>query len=88
MKNVEDIWALTPMQEQILVQSLDVTASAPFVEQLHCRLTGPLDSARFRRAWESAIARYAMLLRRTGVARAEEIRSSYSPGRPARMATS
>ena len=63
MKNVADIWALTPMQDRILARkSLDATTPGSFVEQLHCRLTGPLWMSRAtKRAWESVIARHALL---------------------------
>lgn len=60
MKNVEDIYPLSPMQQLMLVHALSA-AGGVLHEQLSCTLEGELDAAALRRAWESVVARHGAL---------------------------
>ncbi len=61
MKNVADIWPLAPLQELMLTHALADGDSHLLVEQFHATLTGDLDSALFRQAWEQVVARHPLL---------------------------
>ena len=61
MRKLEDVYALSPLQEGILFHSLYAPESGVYVEQLSCALAGPLDVAAFARAWERVIERHAVL---------------------------
>ncbi|MFZ5988545.1 MAG: amino acid adenylation domain-containing protein, partial [Bacillota bacterium] len=50
-KNIEDILALTPMQEGILFHYLSNPKSKQYFEQLSLRLTGSVDMDVLRKAW-------------------------------------
>ncbi len=58
---VEDIYPLTPMQQGMLYHSVLGDDSPVYVEQFTCAITGPLDVAAFRTAWEHVITRHASL---------------------------
>jgi amino acid adenylation domain-containing protein len=64
MKNVEDFYPLSPMQQGMLFHSLYAPESGVYVEQMSCTLQGPLDVAAFEQAWKQEIARHSIL--RTG----------------------
>ncbi len=59
--NIEDIYALAPMQQGILFHSLYAPRSGVYVEQLHCTLGGHLDEKAFTRAWQRVIERHPAL---------------------------
>lgn len=59
---IEDIVALTPMQEGILFQYLANRAEDPFFEQLSLVLLGEINVQRFRRAWQ-VVAQHNEMLR-------------------------
>ncbi|MCB0168540.1 MAG: amino acid adenylation domain-containing protein, partial [Anaerolineae bacterium] len=61
LENVEDIYQLTPLQKGMLFETLYAPNSGVYVEQLSMTLSGPLDIAAFRRAWEQVIARHPAL---------------------------
>ena len=63
---VKDAYPLSPMQQGMLFHSIsasrsDAPASDLYVQQLSCRLRGPLDVAAFRAAWETVVQRHAVL---------------------------
>src|SRR5436305_1592171 len=60
-RNLEDVYPLSPLQEGMLFHSLYAPESGVYVEQLRCELDGALDEEAFRRAWERAIERHAVL---------------------------
>ncbi|HEX7070891.1 MAG TPA: condensation domain-containing protein [Rhodothermales bacterium] len=60
-KDIEAIYPLTPMQEAMLLQSLQDGASNPGFLQMTCSIEGDLDEGRFRAAWEWVIRRHAAL---------------------------
>lgn len=59
--NIEDIYALAPMQQGMLFHSLYAPRSGVYVEQLHCRLDGELDAKAFADAWQRVIDRHPSL---------------------------
>ena len=66
VKNVEDVYALSPMQQLMLLQASSPANHGGLVEQFTCSLIGNLDCVAFRRAWEETVRRHAVL--RTGFA--------------------
>ena len=56
-----DVYPLAPQQQGMLLESLVGALPGVHVEQLTCRLEGPLDADRFRTAWASVIARHSVL---------------------------
>lgn len=61
MKNVEDIYPLSPVQEGMLFHTVKEPGSGVYVEQYCCRLSGNLDIDRFRQAWEKTVERFSSL---------------------------
>ncbi|MGJ5178589.1 non-ribosomal peptide synthase/polyketide synthase [Bradyrhizobium oligotrophicum] len=57
----EDEYALTPLQEGLLFQSLYAPEAGHYVEQLHAPLQGELDVGAFTRAWQTVIDRHDVL---------------------------
>ena len=60
-KNVDEIYALSPMQRLMLVHSVTATGSLALSNQFRYRLTGALDVDRFREAWTGLLARHPVL---------------------------
>lgn len=58
---IEDIYALTPMQAGLLYLSLQAQLRAMYSQQGSCAIHGPLDVDRLRVCWQSAIDTYAVL---------------------------
>ncbi|UFZ08168.1 amino acid adenylation domain-containing protein [Bradyrhizobium ontarionense] len=54
-------YPLSPMQQGMLFHSVTAPGSDVYVEQLSCRLRGPLDGAAFQSAWEEMLLRHAAL---------------------------
>ncbi len=65
MKNVEDIYPLSPTQEGMLFQTLYAAESDVYFRQMICGLHGPLDVPAFEQAWQQVLKRHPAL--RTGV---------------------
>ncbi|HVR99166.1 MAG TPA: amino acid adenylation domain-containing protein, partial [Thermoanaerobaculia bacterium] len=61
MKNVEDIYPLTPLQSGMLFHSLMAPESGVYVNQVTCTLPGDLDSGLFQQAWERLVQRHPVL---------------------------
>ncbi|HEU4834421.1 MAG TPA: amino acid adenylation domain-containing protein [Pyrinomonadaceae bacterium] len=61
MKNVEDIYPLTPMQQGLLFYHLYAPHSGLYIEHLNATLSGNLDLAAFEQAWLKLIERHAVL---------------------------
>ncbi|MCP5047826.1 MAG: B12-binding domain-containing radical SAM protein, partial [bacterium] len=60
-QNIEDITALTPMQEGMLVHYLKEPASRYYFEQLSLTISGPIDFKCFKLAWNTVVETNAIL---------------------------
>ncbi|MCP5047835.1 MAG: hypothetical protein GY940_11735, partial [bacterium] len=60
-KDIEDVLALTPMQEGMFYHYLKEPAGGYYFEQLNLRISGPLDVNCFERAWNVVIETNEML---------------------------
>ncbi|HVR95239.1 MAG TPA: amino acid adenylation domain-containing protein, partial [Thermoanaerobaculia bacterium] len=61
LKNVADIYPLTPLQNGVLFHSLMEPASGVYVGQATCTLPADLDPRLFRQAWERLAERHGVL---------------------------
>lgn len=61
MKNVEDFYPLSPLQQGMWFHSLRDEHSPAYFEQLTCKLHGPLDFDAMCFAWQSAVDRHPAL---------------------------
>ncbi len=61
LKNVEDIYPLSPLQNGMLFHSLMAPESGVYVTQVTCTLPADLDARLFRQAWETLVERHAVL---------------------------
>jgi len=64
MKNIEDLYPLSPLQKSLLVHVLATPGSRAGFEQKHTTLQGELDIAAFERTWQRVVDRHPIL--RTG----------------------
>ncbi len=55
MENVEDIYDLSPVQQGMLFHLLYDRGSGVYFEQVRCTVTGPLNPAAFREAWQQVL---------------------------------
>src|SRR5262245_13393410 len=60
-ETIEDVYALSPMQEGMLFHTLRDGGSGTYVERFRCRLRGPLDASAFAAAWRTVVARHDVL---------------------------
>ena len=58
---IEDIYPLSPLQQGILFHSLEAPAEGAYIEQLSWVLSGDLDAAALRRAWQEVVDRHPVL---------------------------
>ena len=61
MKDVEDFYPLSPMQQGMLFHSRYAPDSGVYVEQVSCTLRGDLDAGAFERAWQQVVDRHSVL---------------------------
>jgi amino acid adenylation domain-containing protein/non-ribosomal peptide synthase protein (TIGR01720 family) len=61
MKNVEDVYGASPLQQGLIFHGLYAPESSAYSVQMVCDLEGKLDVELFRRAWQSVFERYAIL---------------------------
>ena len=61
MKNVEDIYPLSPMQEGMLFHTLYEPGSGAYVVHIGSRIQGNLNIAAFKRAWQKILDRHPIL---------------------------
>jgi amino acid adenylation domain-containing protein/non-ribosomal peptide synthase protein (TIGR01720 family) len=61
LKNVADVYPLTPLQSGMLFHSLMAPESGVYVNQVTCTLPADLDARLFRQTWERLIARHGVL---------------------------
>ncbi len=61
MQNVESVYALSPMQQSMLVRLLQAPELEEYPQQVRWTLAGDFDADAFRRAWREASARHPIL---------------------------
>ncbi|MFP2933180.1 condensation domain-containing protein, partial [Pyxidicoccus sp. 3LG] len=61
MKNVEDIYRLSPMQQGMLFHTLGAPGAGTYVEQVYWTWRGALDVATLQRAWQRLVERHTPL---------------------------
>ncbi|BAY73751.1 amino acid adenylation domain protein [Nostoc linckia NIES-25] len=61
MKNIEDFYPLSPIQQGILFHSLYAPDSAVYCEVFSCNIQGQLNISAFKQAWEQLLERHAIL---------------------------
>ena len=61
LKNVEDIYGLSPIQQGLLFHSLYAPDSGVYVQQTHCVLRGELNLKAFEQAWQQSVNRHSVL---------------------------
>ncbi len=61
LKNVEDIYPLSPMQQGMLFHSLYAPDSGQYFQQVSCTLEGELHIPTFELAWQHVAQRYPAL---------------------------
>ena len=61
MENVEDVFALSPIQEGMLFHSISDPESGVFVTQICVEITGPVNAQALRSAWEQVVSCHAAL---------------------------
>ncbi|MBD2410524.1 non-ribosomal peptide synthetase [Nostoc calcicola FACHB-389] len=61
MKNIEDFYPLSPIQQGILFHSLYAPDSAVYCEVFSCNIQGELNISAFKQAWEQLVYRHAIL---------------------------
>jgi amino acid adenylation domain-containing protein/non-ribosomal peptide synthase protein (TIGR01720 family) len=61
MKNIEDFYPLSPMQQGILFHSLYAPDSGVYCELLSCNIQGQLNVSVFQQAWQQLLKRHPVL---------------------------
>ncbi|HEX7239549.1 MAG TPA: condensation domain-containing protein, partial [Longimicrobiaceae bacterium] len=61
MQNVESVYALSPMQQSMLVRILQIADLEEYTEQVTWTVAGPLDAAALGRAWQWVVDRHPIL---------------------------
>jgi amino acid adenylation domain-containing protein/non-ribosomal peptide synthase protein (TIGR01720 family) len=60
-RSIEDIYALSPLQEGMLFHTISAPESAFYFQQFICTLKGAVDTDAFKRAWQCLVDRHAVL---------------------------
>jgi surfactin family lipopeptide synthetase C len=60
-KNIEYVYALSPMQQGMLFHTLYAPSSGVYIEQMSLTLRGNLNVAAFKNAWQQIIDRHSVL---------------------------
>src|SRR5437016_10987706 len=61
MKNVEDIYPLTALQEGMIFHTLYAPETGAYVVHISSRIEGDLNVAAFKRAWQKIVERHPIL---------------------------
>lgn len=61
MKNIEDVYELSALQEGILFHSQYDSQSDPYIVQISCIIEGDFNVAAFKQTWQTIIARHSIL---------------------------
>lgn len=59
--SIQDLYPLSPLQQGILFHELIESEMQIFLNQMSCRLHGPIDSNLFQKTWEMLIQRHTIL---------------------------
>ncbi len=60
-RDVEDLYPLAPVQEGMLFHTVLSPEAGHYVQQVHCRLRGPLDADALAAAWQAVVDRQPVL---------------------------
>lgn len=58
--DIDDVYALTPLQQGMVFHALQADRADVYVEQLHGELAGAIDPHAFERAWQTVVSRHAI----------------------------
>src|SRR5215212_10336680 len=61
MKNVEDIYPVSPLQQGLIFQNLYAPESGEYFIQVVCGMRGSLEADAFQRAWQRVVERHTIL---------------------------
>jgi amino acid adenylation domain-containing protein/non-ribosomal peptide synthase protein (TIGR01720 family) len=61
VKNVEDIYPCTPLQQGLIFHSLAEPGSGVYINQCGCALRGPLDVNALKTTWQQIVDRHSIL---------------------------
>jgi amino acid adenylation domain-containing protein len=61
MKNIEDFYPLSPMQQGILFHTLYSPKSGAYIDQFHCPILGNLNPLALKKAWQEVVNRHPIL---------------------------
>ena len=61
MKNVEDIYPLSPLQQGLLFHSINNLDSDAYFQQFSCIVSGNLQIEKFQQAWQKIVERHPVL---------------------------
>ncbi|HEX2094411.1 MAG TPA: amino acid adenylation domain-containing protein, partial [Longimicrobiaceae bacterium] len=61
MQNIQSVYALSPMQQSMLVRILQAPDLEEYTEQIHWVVDGDLDTTAFARAWQQVVDRNPIL---------------------------
>ena len=61
LENVDDVYALSPIQEGMLFHSISAPDSGVFVEQIIIAISGDLDRSTFKRSWQDLVQQHPTL---------------------------
>ncbi|AGC43389.1 non-ribosomal peptide synthetase [Myxococcus stipitatus DSM 14675] len=61
MKNVDDVYRLTPMQQGILFHTLEAAGTGAYVEQVYWTWHGDIDMDALQKAWGQVVERHGSL---------------------------
>jgi len=60
-RDIEDAYPLSPLQQGLLFHALYSPEQDVYLEQIHAELAGEVDLAAFTKAWQTVVARHAVL---------------------------
>ena len=60
LRNIEDIYELSSIQQGLLFHSLYAPDSGVYVHQINCELRGQLNLDAFKKAWQQLINRHSV----------------------------
>src|SRR4051812_19385953 len=61
LKNIDDFYPLSPMQQGMLFHTLYAPGTGVYVEETTCTVQGDLNISAFERAWQQVLDRHPIL---------------------------